>query len=278
MKIAVCSDLHLEFGELTIKNTENADLLVLSGDILLANAVKNEPETVTSPYQPISRNAVLGINSREFMLQCSQEFPKVVYVAGNHEFYHGKWNKSLDILRDFCSNYGNVHFMENDHIVYQDVNIVGFTLWTNLNKNDPITAYELRNYMNDYRQITFDGEHYRKLDPEDTFIRHKNSLEYLRKLLTSTGEHDKFVVVGHHAPSKQSTHPRYKQEYHINGGYSSDLDSFIEEFPKIKLWTHGHTHEEFDYMIGSTRIVCNPRGYIGYESRANQFALKYVEI
>jgi len=34
----------------------------------------------------------------------------------------------------------------------------------------------------------------------------------------------------------------------------------------IKLWTHGHTHYPFDYQIGECRIVCNPRGYDGYEN------------
>lgn len=32
------------------------------------------------------------------------------------------------------------------------------------------------------------------------------------------------------------------------------------------LWVHGHTHDSFDYMIGSTRVLCNPRGYIPEEA------------
>ena len=36
MKIAVCSDLHLEFGPISLENTDNADVLVLSGDICVA--------------------------------------------------------------------------------------------------------------------------------------------------------------------------------------------------------------------------------------------------
>jgi len=31
-------------------------------------------------------------------------------------------------------------------------------------------------------------------------------------------------------------------------------------------------------MIGETRIVCNPRGYINYEESANNFKLKYLDI
>ncbi len=34
MKIAVCSDLHLEFGDLDLHNDEGADVLILGGDIL----------------------------------------------------------------------------------------------------------------------------------------------------------------------------------------------------------------------------------------------------
>ena len=64
----------------------------------------------------------------------------------------------------------------------------------------------------------------------------------------------------------------------MNGGYSSDLDEFILGHPQIRLWTHGHTHEPFDYIIGSTRIVCNPRGYIGHEQRATDFQLKFIDV
>jgi hypothetical protein len=64
----------------------------------------------------------------------------------------------------------------------------------------------------------------------------------------------------------------------MNGAYSSSLDEYILEHPQIKLWTHGHTHEDFDYMLGSTRIVCNPRGYHNYEGRADKFELKFMEI
>jgi 3',5'-cyclic AMP phosphodiesterase CpdA len=36
MKIAVTSDVHLEFGDLDLHNDENADVLILSGDICVA--------------------------------------------------------------------------------------------------------------------------------------------------------------------------------------------------------------------------------------------------
>ena len=64
----------------------------------------------------------------------------------------------------------------------------------------------------------------------------------------------------------------------MNGAYSTNLDDFILDRRQIRLWTHGHTHEDFDYMIGGCRVVCNPRGYIDYEAKADDFKLKYWEI
>ena len=40
-------------------------------------------------------------------------------------------------------------------------------------------------------------------------------------------------------------------------------DFILEHQPR--LWIHGHTHESFDYEIGKTRVVCNPRGYASTE-------------
>jgi hypothetical protein len=31
-------------------------------------------------------------------------------------------------------------------------------------------------------------------------------------------------------------------------------------------------------MIGDTRIVCNPRGYGGWDENADKFQLKYLEV
>ena len=88
----------------------------------------------------------------------------------------------------------------------------------------------------------------------------------------------KAVIVGHHAPSSVSVKPRYQGDHYVNGAYNSDLSEFILDHPQIVLWTHGHTHDGFDYMIGTTRVLCNPRGYDGYEDRADKFELVYVEI
>jgi hypothetical protein len=94
----------------------------------------------------------------------------------------------------------------------------------------------------------------------DVAIRHDNTLGYI-KLIVQEHKDKKCVVVGHHAPSFKSVHEQYASQTLMNGGYASDLSEFIMDHPQIKLWTHGHMHQPFDYVIGETRVVCNPRGY-----------------
>jgi hypothetical protein len=107
--------------------------------------------------------------------------------------------------------------------------------------------------------------------------RHQQTLSYLKAVLPDMKD-KKVVFVGHHGPSAMSTHPRYVNETLMNGGYRSELSEFILDNPQIVLWTHGHMHDPFDYMIGTTRVVCNPRGYAGHDEQADYFQLKYLDI
>jgi predicted phosphodiesterase len=264
MKIKVVSDLHLEFGDVNIKNDENCDVLILSGDILVAEDLYDYPGP--DPYTPggmdnYGRRITASARYNDFFKRVSFQFPHVIYVAGNHELYHGKWVKSINYLREFFTQrFSNVYFLERDMKTIGDVTFIGSTLWTDMNKHDPITLHAVRDMMNDYRLIRNDDKGYTALKPADTVIRHRESLGYIKSIVE--GMHDeKFVVVGHHSPSFQSVHEQYKSQYLMNGAYHSSLEEFIMDHPQIKLWTHGHTHHVFDYMIGGTRVVCNPRGY-----------------
>jgi DNA repair exonuclease SbcCD nuclease subunit len=274
--------LHLEFQDIELKNTEGAEVLILSGDIMIADYLHDHPSP--DPYTPggmkeYGHKLLMSIRFREFLKRVSAEFPHVIYVAGNHEFYHGKWKGSLDDLRFQCSQLPNVYFLENDIKTIGEHTFIGCTLWTDCNNGDPLTLHCLTDMMNDFRIIRNDTLGYTKLRPAHTLSRHVQSKQYIKNIVQ--GMHDeKFVVVGHHAPSKLSTHERYQHAVHstMNGGYSSDLSEFIMDHPQIKLWTHGHMHDPFDYVIGETRIVCNPRGYGGHDPQADVFELKFLEI
>jgi Icc-related predicted phosphoesterase len=265
MKIKLVSDLHLEFSDINITNSDKCDVLILSGDIMVAQDLHDHH---AADFDPYSNNALADLSSkmqrvarfRDFLKRCSFQFPHVVYVAGNHEFYHGKFYAGIDYLRHECAKYPNIYFLECDTKVIDDVVFVGGTLWTDMNKGDPLTMHAIEGMMNDFRIIRNDKREFARMSARDVVTRHARTLSYFR-LMLSEHKDKKCVVVGHHSPSLQSVHETYKSQYLMNGGYHSDLSEFILDHPQVKLWTHGHTHHPFDYVIGETRVVCNPRGY-----------------
>jgi hypothetical protein len=257
----------------------------------------------------------------DFFKHCCNVFPHVVYVAGNHEHYHGDFKYTVRHLKEMLHYLPNLHILDKETFELGDYVFVGGTLWTDMNKADPLTLFHIKSMMNDFNCVTNsnrmvtktyplyaknllytpDGKNGgtyikdeygnmvisghtskevpSKFTPEDAMEDHKKMMDYIQVVTEFLGENTKkFIVVGHHTPSTFSCHPKYKHDTLMNGGYHSDLVDFILDRPQIKLWTHGHTHESFDYMIGSTRVVCNPRGYDGYEDIADRFELKYVEL
>ena len=267
MRIKLVSDLHLEFSDINIQNNNNYDVLILAGDIMVAQDLHDHPEVSnTSDQRAIANGTGLGRKQeraqrfRDFLKRCSFQFPHVIYIMGNHEFYNGKFYAGIDYMRDECAKFPNIYMLEQDTKVIDDVVFVGATLWTDMNKADPLTMHAIEGMMNDFRIIRNDMRSYAAMSAQDVVMRHRKTLQYFRSVLAE--QHDKkFVVVGHHSPSFQSVHEMYKDEQLMNGGYHSDLSEFILDHPQIKLWVHGHTHHPFDYKIGETRIVCNPRGY-----------------
>jgi Icc-related predicted phosphoesterase len=288
MKIAVASDLHLEFGDLDITNDNQADVLILSGDICVAADLDMRDRRQTEMGFARARSE----RFHEFFERCTTNFPHVIYVMGNHEYYHSDFATALGDMRRKLAHLSNLYILEREIKVIDDVTFIGGTLWTDMNNSDALTLYHMRTMMNDFRVIqnsavpvhfrTQEGEfktRMAKFSPEDAVTEHVKMKEYIQVVTAFLGQNpNKYVVVGHHAPSRKSTHEMYAHDTIMNGGYSSDLDEFIEERPHIKLWTHGHTHHVFDYMIGETRVVCNPRGYAGHEARADEWKLLIVDI
>ena len=267
MKIKLVSDLHLEFSDVNIVNDQDYDVLILGGDICIAQDLHDHPEPAnTTDQAAIANGTGLGRRQqtaqrfRDFFKRCSFQFPHVIYIMGNHEFYNGKFYAGIEYMRDECAKYPNVYMLEQDTKIIDDVVFVGGTLWTNMNKRDPLTMHAIEGMMNDFRIIRNDARNYACMSALDVAIRHDKTLAYIEHIV-HVHKNKKCVVVGHHSPSFQSMHPMYANDQLMNGGYHSDLSEFILNHPQIKLWTHGHTHHPFDYVIGETRIVCNPRGY-----------------
>ena len=306
MKIALASDIHLEFGPITLDNTEGADVLILAGDICVAKHFVDGKPTY---LQHLAREY------RAFFDHVCQEFPHVIYIMGNHEHYSGDVAHTYNTLKTHL-DYSNLHILEKETWEHMGYTFIGGTLWTDMNQGDPVTLSYTCNAMNDFREVlnsnrmvvrqvpiyernplwTSDGQNggqyskdatgsmirigYKSKEeparwtPEDSVVDHERMLAYVDHVTRDPGN---YIVVGHHCPSELSVAPQYKGDM-LNGAFRSRLDDFIEQRPQIKLWFHGHTHHNFNYWIGETRVVCNPRGYIDHEEIANWFKLQYIEI
>lgn len=269
MKISIASDIHLEFHDLDIVNTDNADVLILAGDICIAKDLHRHPKDeviVTKNQAHMSERAK---RYRNFFARCSEQFERVIYVAGNHEFYHGKFYASLEHLKDEMLD--NIIFLEDDSVIINNIRFMGSTLWTNMNRGDPIILQYIKYVMNDFRTIGNERTKY-PLRPLDAMQRHIETLAKFKEILKQERQ---TVVITHHAPTFLSVPEVYKADIDTNYGYASDLSEFILDHSTITNWFHGHMHSLSDYMVGSCRVVANPRGYPG---ECPDWQLKTIEV
>jgi len=258
MKISLVSDLHLEFG---YQELPGGDVLILAGDIAEVRSIsKHHHSTKLMQDTPDTFYRC----SEFFKWECAK-YKKVFYVMGNHEHYHGRFDKTYDELKRILPK--NVTLLENECFEYEGVLFLGATLWTDLNKGDPITIYTIKDFMNDYKcvQNFYPAKGlYHKLTPEHTVEVHRKTKQYFKLVLEEKRDMP-VVVITHMAPSFMSVNEKFAHEKVTNGGYASDLSEFILDHDNIKVWVHGHMHDPVDYMIGDTRVVANPRGYTPWE-------------
>jgi hypothetical protein len=150
--------------------------------------------------------------------------------------------------------------MNNQRFTLGNINFVCSTLWTDFDNRNPLVMNSCQYMMNDCNYISYGN---RLMTSQDQLALHIKAKNWLFKAcLNGTMNGLNNFVITHHAPSRQSIHPKYRTGDYaiINGGFSSDLDNEILDH-EITHWVHGHTHTSFDYMIGNTRVIANPHGY-----------------
>lgn len=237
------SDLHLEFGDLSLPG---GDILILAGDVCEA----------VNLHKPRFTNF--------FTQQCAK-YNKVLYVMGNHEHYLGSFSETYRIIKSQLPD--NVELLEKQSIMIDGVLFLAATLWTDANRENPVSMSYINSALNDYHVVKTQGN--KKLRVEDTVADHKRALEFLYGNLMDSNQPT--VVITHHAPSSLSVDSFYRDDIHGNAAYFSDLSELILEHPQIRYWIHGHMHNQSSYSIGETNILSNPRGYFSYEERAAAF-------
>lgn len=239
MRLWVFSDLHLEFESVkTPLNIPDADVCVVAGDIHARGpdrSVRWLAEHVC-PHMP------------------------VVFVCGNHEFYQASIVEGIYRGAQAASAVPNLHFMENGFVEIGDVMFAGAVLWTDFEVMGSMRfAMEYaEEVLNDYTLIAYTKKPFVRMKAVHSTRIHFESRRVLADFL-DRNRGRRTVVVSHHAPSRRSIAPQFASDI-TSAAFASDLEPLILERGPT-LWIHGHVHHPCDYVVGSTRILCNPRGY-----------------
>ena len=208
-----------------------------------------------SPYELTKENDVTYIvagdihsntNLRDHWLNINEiDF----HVLGNHDWYDGE--------RDFK----NAPYDFRSKLI-NGLTLAGATLWTDLSK--PMDWLYYLNGLIDKRYI-------KGMDQDIYNHTHNMHKEFL---MDSKAD----IWVTHHCVSYMSVSEKYRGNPY-NASFTTELSDDILSLSKPpKLIIHGHTHDEFDYMIGETRVICHPRGYPGENSWFKTYKPKIVEI
>lgn len=178
----------------------------------------------------------------EWIRILSEKYDDVIYVPGNHEFYGTTWETTWKILDNAMLI--NTHLLRNQ-VEYHPMDTVayaGSTLWF---PNQPDNMWHERN-MTDFSIIPGFKEW--------VYLEHSRSKFFLAGVRSD-------VWVTHHLPFWRSVHPKYEGD-NLNRFFVGDVsDELRASKAPPKVIVHGHTHEPCDYMVGDTRVVCNPLGY-----------------
>ncbi len=234
MKLHILNDLHVEFGDFTVPETD-ADVIIMAGDIGVG---------------------MQGLAWIEAQNPCKP----VIYIPGNHEFYHHDICM-IDELKAKAPD--NVYVLNDTAVVLDGVRFLGSILWTDFmlfGEADKYFSVQCaRKNMTDFNIIKINRKQF---TPEDSIELHEKSRDWLSCMLSEPFD-GKTVVVTHHAPSSKSVSPRFAKNL-LTPAFASNLEELMDG-SRAALWVHGHTHDGFDYDVFGTRVICNPRGYVAYE-------------
>lgn len=231
MKLQIVSDLHGNQDRWASRYLPyihpDADVLIIAGD-------------------SVDRNTLL---TNKFISWLESIAIPIIFILGNHEYDHFLHvDEVVKMYKKILPRFNkNLHVLENDSVIINGYAFLGCTLFTNLS---PLGEAKLRNFLNsEHMPLGLTGSWWN--------AKFQESKEFIFSNLSNPGQ--KTIVVTHCGPSYNSCNEKYygmaSNEY-----FFSNLDQLILDH-KPTLWVHGHTHSSSDYILGSTRIICNPHGY-----------------
>ena len=234
MKILQLTDIHDEYDNFDRFyswreiNKIYPDVLILSGDITCYSKME------------------------KFLRSAAKNAEQVILVKGNHECYG---HNLLTVAKDFkemVKDLENVHILERESVIINDVRFIGATLWTDLG-NNPLMEARIACSLNDFYHIDENDD---KLTINTWLSEHRKDLAFLYDELFNKEYGGETVVITHHSPTMEGA-LKDGSIYTPNiNGYGSDLRDVVEN-SNAKYWFYGHTHYNYNEKIGNTILINN---------------------
>lgn len=257
MIIGYGSDFHTEIkGQSPLELHQDVDVLILAGDI------------------------GSGIDGLQFALDHLKARCKhLIYVLGNHEHYQFLYEAVVKANKDLATTVPNVHVLERDTVIIDGITFIGATLWTDFElppHSQQINMAVGTQSLFDYRCVwVTEGNAPGIITAEWMLNQNQLSKQYIFDELEKHGR-ENCIVITHHGPAMASVHPKYITS-NINASFNSPWDELVaEKGPRI--WVHGHVHDPFDYTLGQTRVLVNPRGYPNERGDEYEFGIVDVSL
>lgn len=234
VKISLLSDLHLSVHPMAPPQT-GADVVVLAGDI----------------WRPAEA------------MQWARQFDvPTIFVPGNHEFYGNDLVGTMRELRSAAQD-SQVHILQKQVLRLNGVRFIGCTLWTDFRFFESAEQRDqglkqATELVRDFSRIRVSPDFPETFTPALSQMLFDDTVAWLEQQFAQ--HHDgPTVVISHHAPNYRSVHERFAGSA-LNACFVSELEQRILAWQPA-FWLHGHMHDSSDYLIGATRVLCNPRGY-----------------
>ena len=260
MRFTLISDLHVDINPWDWSLLQHCDP---TAPIVVAGDISNDV-----------------MEASRWIADLRERFSKVVWVAGNHDFYNlgfhktrlrnrefdAKWPypRTVEEIYDHYSRWGEAHdivFLHRSSVVIDGVEFLGATGWHNFDGH-PGMPFEVQveawqDSINDSRYIRWSKDP--GMDWRPVLTAALDDADYIRWAVSANTLPK--VVVTHYIPHRNFVNTTSNITWNkLNGSYlNSELESCVD--PSVKVWCFGHTHFRFDNDQLGVRYINNARGY-----------------
>jgi Icc-related predicted phosphoesterase len=212
---------------------------------------------------------IFSFNGWSWIATMSKRFKSVVFCLGNHDYWSTNFDKIHKKIAAHIQDQGltNVFCLENSSVTLDGIRFIGGTLWTDMQRGDPLAVMAATTTMNDFRYIRT-GINYSKFNTSTWLDAHRATRRFIFETLNSDAV-TPTVVLSHHLPSFMCISPAFEHGPY-GPYYASTLDAEIHDAAantNLVAWFHGHTHDTCYQDKLGIPIIANPFGYLSSQEQ-----------